>query len=249
MFNFFKRSPKLVEADLSFLGIDMHSHLLPGLDDGLQELETTVEFIKDLQKLGYRKLICTPHILSDLYPNSPETILPKLDLVRNALKEANVSVEVQAAAEYMVDHDFATLVKRSKKEELLTIAGDYILIEMSYISASPNFEQTVFDLRMLGLQPILAHPERYSYYHQQFNQYERFKEIGCKLQVNLLSLSGVYGPHVKKTAEKLFKNQMVDFLGTDLHHSKHLAMLKHLATRKDFLDLVSNAELLNKTLL
>jgi tyrosine-protein phosphatase YwqE len=119
---------------------------------------------------------------------------------------------------------------------------------MSYLSPSPNFEKVVFDLRMLGLQPILAHPERYSYYHNQFSQYERFKELGCRLQVNLLSLSGVYGPHVKKTAEKLFKQQMVDFLGTDMHHDRHLSMLKNLATKQEFYDLIADAELLNKTL-
>ncbi len=249
MFDFFKRLGKRVVPDLSFLGIDMHSHLLPNIDDGLQELEQTVEFIKDLQKLGYKKLICTPHILSDLYPNSPSTILPKLALVRDALEEAEVDVIIEAAAEYMIDHEFTELIAHSKKEDLLTIGGDYILVEMSYLSPSPNFDQVIFDLRMLGLTPIIAHPERYSYYHNQFIQYERFKELGCKLQVNLLSLSGAYGSHVKRTAEKLFKNQMVDFLGTDMHHDRHLAMLKKLASRKEFYELVGSAELLNKTLL
>jgi tyrosine-protein phosphatase YwqE len=227
----------------------MHSHLLPGIDDGLHEVEQTVEFIKELQKLGYQKLICTPHILADLYPNSHDTILPQLALVRAALEEANVKIPVEAAAEYMIDHEFTELIAHSKKEDLLTIAGDYILIEIPFLAPSPNFDKVIFDLRMLGLQPILAHPERYNYLHNQFHQYERFKELGCKLQVNLLSLSGAYGPQVKKTAEKLFKNQMVDFLGTDMHHERHLAMLKKLAERKDFYELVENAELLNKTLL
>jgi len=249
MFNFFKKSDKPVEPDLSFLGTDMHSHLLPGIDDGLQELESSVAFIKDLKDLGYQKVICTPHVLSDLYPNTPKTILPKLDLVRKALEAAHVDIQVDAAAEYMIDHMFAELLSRSKKEDLLTIGGEYILVEMSYLSPSPNFDKTIFELRMMGLQPILAHPERYSYYHHQFEQYERFKDLGCRLQVNLLSLSGGYGPHVKKTAERLFKNQMVDFLGTDMHHEKHLTMLKSLATKKEFYDLVDDAELLNKTLL
>jgi len=248
MFNFFKKSAKPVEPDLSFIGIDMHSHLLPGIDDGLQEVEQSVEFIKDLKALGYKKLYCTPHILSDLYPNKPETILPKLELVRAALKVAGVDMPVDAAAEYMIDHEFAELISKSKKESLLTIAGDYILVEMSYLSPSPNFDQVIFDLRMMGLQPILAHPERYNYYHQKFEQYERFKEQGCKLQVNLLSLSGGYGPHVKKVAENLFKNGMVDFLGTDMHHSRHLDMLKKLATKKDFYELVMSADLQNKKL-
>jgi protein-tyrosine phosphatase len=249
MFNFFKRSGKAVVPDLSFLGADMHSHLLPGIDDGLQELQQSVEFIKDLQNLGYKKLICTPHILSDLYPNSPETILPKLAMVRAALAEADIDIKVEAAAEYMIDHEFTELIAHSQKENLLTIGEDFILVEMSFLSPSPNFDKVIFDLRMMGLQPILAHPERYNYYHHQFEQYERCKELGCKLQVNLLSISGAYGPHVKKVAIKLLKNRMADFLGTDMHHEKHLALLKKLATEKDFYDLVAGAELLNKTLL
>lgn len=249
MFNFFTRTSQSVVPDLSFIGADMHSHLLPGIDDGLHELEQTVQFIKDLKSLGYSKLICTPHILSDLYPNNRDTILPKLLMVRQALQEAGVEISLEAAAEYMIDHEFAELIATSKKEELLTIANDYILVEMSYLSPSPNFEKVIFDLRMMGLQPIVAHPERYNYYHNQFEQYERFKELGCKLQVNLLSLSGIYGSNVKKVAEKLFKNQMVDFLGTDMHHEDHLAALKKLATKKDFYEMVASAELLNKSLL
>lgn len=249
MFNFLFKSGK-VDPDLSFIGVDMHSHLLPGLDDGLQELEQSVDFIRDLQQLGYQKLICTPHILSDLYPNSKSTILPKLDLVREALHKANISMEVDAAAEYMMDHEFAQVITSTvKRQELLTIRQDHILVEMSYLAPSPNVEQIIFDIRMLGLKPILAHPERYSYLHREFEQYERFKELGCSLQVNLLSLSGGYGPEVKKTAEKLFKKEMVDFLGTDMHHSKHLSMLKQLAAKKEFYQLVSTASLKNKSLL
>jgi tyrosine-protein phosphatase YwqE len=238
-----------VEPDLSFIGVDMHSHLLPGLDDGLKELETSVEFIKELHALGYKKLICTPHILSDLYPNSRETIMPKLDLLRKALANAGVKIRIDAAAEYMIDHDFLQVISSSKKADLLTLDGTYILIEMSYLAPSPVLEQTIFDLRMLGLTPILAHPERYSYYHTTFAQYERFRELGCKLQVNLLSLSGGYGQQVKKTAEKLFKNKLVDFLGTDLHHERHLQSLKELATQREFYELIKDAELLNNDLL
>lgn len=250
MFNFFKKkSGKPVDPDLSFIAVDMHSHLLPGIDDGLKELEHSVAFIRELEQLGYKKLICTPHILSDLYPNTPQTILPKLKLVQDAVKKAGINVQVDAAAEYMVDHDFAELIARTSKEDLLTIGGDYILIEMSYLSASPNIDQVIFDLRMMNLTPILAHPERYNYYHHHFEQYERFKELGCKLQVNLLSLTGVYGPHVQKTAEKLLKSGLVDFLGTDMHHDKHLGMLKNLATRPEFYEIVKDAVLLNKKLL
>jgi protein-tyrosine phosphatase len=107
----------------------------------------------------------------------------------------------------------------------------------------------LFSLQMLGLQPILAHPERYNYYYDNFEQYERFKELGCKLQLNLLSLSGGYGPQVKKTAEKLLKKKMIDFVGTDMHHEKHLAMLQNLASQKAFYDLLADTELLNNRLM
>jgi tyrosine-protein phosphatase YwqE len=247
MFDFLFKSGK-VEPDLSFIAVDMHSHLLPGLDDGLKEVQKSVELITELQELGYKKLICTPHILSDLYPNSRDTIMPKLDLVRQAVANAGISVEIDAAAEYMIDPDFSQKVGASKKADLLTMKGNHILVEMSYLAASPVFEQTIFDLRMLGLTPILAHPERYSYYHNQFDQYERFIELGCKLQVNLLSLLGGYGPQVKKTAEKLFKNQMVEFVGTDMHHERHLASLKELATKKEFYSIAKEAALKNAEL-
>lgn len=248
MFDFLFK-PAKVKPDLSFIGVDMHSHLLPGIDDGLKEPGQTVSFIQQLTVLGYKKLICTPHILTDLYPNSRETILPKLDLVRSELAKAGQSIEIDAAAEYMIDHSFAELLAKSKKQDLLTINNQYILVEMSYLAPSPNFEQVIFDLRMLGLTPILAHPERYSYYHKTFESYERFVELGCKLQVNLLSLSGAYGPYVKKIAEKLFKKQMVDYLGTDMHHERHLQMLQELATRKDFYAIVAGANIKNKLLL
>ena len=149
----------------------------------------------------------------------------------------------------MVDHDFTELIAKTSKDDLLTINGKYILIEMSYLSASPNIEQVIFDLRMLGLTPIIAHPERYNYYHRHFEQYERFKELGCKLQINLLSLSGGYGPYVKKTAEKLLQHQLVDFAGTDMHHDRHLGMLKQLSTTQEFYDYFKDAVLLNRHLM
>jgi tyrosine-protein phosphatase YwqE len=127
MFDFLFKSGK-VEPDLSFLAVDMHSHLLPGIDDGLKTVEQSVQFIKELKELGYQKLICTPHILSDLYPNTPQTIMPKLALVKQALADAGVDIKIDAAAEYMIDPDFAQIVDKSKKEDFLTIAGDYIRI-------------------------------------------------------------------------------------------------------------------------
>ncbi|TKK65997.1 histidinol phosphatase [Ilyomonas limi] len=240
------RSSK-VAPDLSFIGADMHSHLLPGLDDGLKTMDETIAFIKELHGLGYQKFICTPHIIADLHPNSPATILPRLEEVKRALREQNIPVQIDAAAEYMVDIDFENSIKRG--DQLLTLCDKYILIEMSYIAPSPNMEQVIFELNMKGLKPIIAHPERYLYYHNDFAKYQRLIDLGAVLQVNLLSLLGYYGKGVKIVAEKLIKQDMIQFAGTDMHHTNHLNALQELAAKKSFHTLLTGANLLNKTLL
>jgi len=245
MFSFF-RSSKAV-PDLSFIGADMHSHLLPALDDGLKTMDDTIHFIQQLHSMGYEKFICTPHIISDLHPNSPDTILPRLEEVRKALKVENIPVQIEAAAEYMVDIDFENSIKSGN--QLLTVGDKNILIEMSYVAPSPNMEQVIFDLNMKGLKPIIAHPERYLYYHNNFEKYQRFIDLGAVLQVNLLSLLGYYGKNVKIIAEKLIKQKMIQFAGTDMHHTNHLNGLQELASKKDFYKLIAEADLLNKTLL
>ncbi len=245
MFGLFKSSK--VNPDLSFLGVDMHSHLLPALDDGLQTMEETIFFIDELNKMGYEKLICTPHILSDVHPNSPQTILPRLAEVQQALKEKKIKVKVEAAAEYMVDHEFEQLIKRG--EQLLTFGKNFILIEMSYLAPSPNLDQVIFDLRLAGLQPIIAHPERYNYYHHNFEAYKKMKDSGCWFQVNLLSLSGYYGKHIKKAGEKLISEGMIDLVGTDMHHMNHMNATKMFASHKDLYKILKDVPLKNRMFL
>lgn len=244
MFSLFK---KKITPDLSFIGVDMHNHLLPGLDDGVQDLETTLNFVRELHAMGYSKLICTPHILAEIHPNTPETILPKLDLVRTALKENDIPVAIEAAAEYMIDNDMEALIRNNN--QLLTFGKNYILVEMSYLAPSPNLEQVIFALKLKGLQPILAHPERYLFYHNNFEKYERAIDLGCLLQVNILSLLGYYGKHIKVIAEKLFEKNMVSLVGTDMHHINHMNALKTLVEKKEFYKLVQNAKLINESLL
>lgn len=245
MFSFFKNQKRV--ADLSFLGVDMHSHLLPGLDDGLKKMEETIVFIKQLHELGYCKLICTPHILNGVHPNSPSTILPVLALVKEQLRIQKIEIKIEAAAEYMIDEKFQKLIKNG--DALLTFGGKYILVEMSYLATSPYLYQVIFDLKLLGLQPVLAHPERYTFFHTQFEQFQELKNRDCLFQINLLSLYGYYGNQVKKITEKLLKNKMVEFVGTDIHHQDHLLSLASFSENKKLYKLLEDVPLLNKTLI
>lgn len=240
MFSFFQR--KNIVSDIAWLGVDIHSHLLPGIDDGAQHMDQSIAYIRALQELGFDQLICTPHIFSDLYPNSPDTILPVLDQVVNAVKNAGLSVKIGAAAEYMADSAFIAA------EGLLTLPGNHILIEMSYLAETPNIEQIIFDLQIKGYTIILAHPERYFFYHGNMERYVRFKEIGCLLQLNLLSVAGYYGKGVKKVAEQLLKAELYDCAGTDLHHDRHLAVLEKAVRSGKLFDQIGNYYFKNKEL-
>ncbi len=244
LFSFGK--PKPVTADLSFLAVDMHSHLLPGIDDGLQTLAETVDYIKALQALGYRKCICTPHILTGVHNNSLDTILPKLALVQNALQDAGVTVAVEAAAEYMIDDTFEAYLKSGK--QLLTFGDHYILVEMSYMAEATNLYTVLYDLTIKGMQPILAHPERYNYFHKKFDAYYQIRDRNVLFQVNLLSLSGYYGKYVKLTAERLIKEKLVEFIGTDMHHANHLKATQDYVTSAEFYKLTKDIKWLNNTL-
>ena len=226
MFSIFK---KKVLGNFSFLKTDLHNHILPGLDDGAKTISDSIELLQAMQQLGYQKIICTPHILGNIYPNTAATILPAFEAVKAVLVENGITLQIEVAAEYMADENFVEAVE---KKQPLQHFGEkkIILIEMSYLAPSPYLEQCVFQLILDGYQPILAHPERYNYYHKQPEKYELWKEKGCWLQLNALSLTGYYGRHVKQAAEKLLAAQFIDLLGTDLHHAQHLAALQYLCT-------------------
>lgn len=245
LFDIFRSAPVKVAPDLSFIGVDMHSHLLPSLDDGSQDVEDSVNFIRDLHALGYHKFICTPHIISDMYPNSKATIDPAFALLTQRLKEEQIPVELSYAAEYMVNADFEDVMRSGS---ILSFGDKYVLVEMSYMAASPNIKDVIFDLIMKGYKPVLAHPERYSYYHGRFDAIESFIDAGCLLQINLLSLSGFYGKEVKRVCEMLIKERMVSFVGTDLHHERHLKMLKELASNGKIIDQLKSIDLKNASL-
>ena len=209
--------------DFSYLVQDIHSHLLPGIDDGSPDVETSVELVRALSLAGINHLICTPHVISDLYRNTPETINAALEILKKACRQNGLHTNITAAAEYMLDDHFMELLRR--KKPLLTLTKNYLLTELSYATPPFNLEQITFEININGYQPLMAHPERYFYYHKNYDAYFRLKELGFLLQVNLLSLVGYYGKAAAKAANFIFKNNLVDFVGTDLHHFNHLKAL------------------------
>lgn len=210
-------------SDFSVLETDMHSHLLPGIDDGVPTVEEAVAVAKALSSLGYRRLITTPHIM-ERYPNTTEIIQEKYLIVKEAIEKADVPVEIFAAAEYFMDDNFAALVKNN---DLLTLdEHGHVLVEMSFLHPPLPLQQYLFDLQTRGYTPVLAHPERYPFYHGKLDEYQALKAAGCRFQVNILSITGHYGPDVQQAAQLLLKNKLVDYLGTDAHRLRHAQTLR-----------------------
>lgn len=242
---FTKRTTTGSPADLSVLGTDVHSHFLFGIDDGAKTIGDSVQMISIMHELGYKKVITTPHIMSDFYRNTPAIILGKLEEVRAALKQAGVPIEVEAAAEYYLDFDFE---RKLSEEKLLTFGRNYLLFEVSYMNPPDNLDHAIFKMQTSGYKPVLAHPERYNFWHTNFKKYEELKDKGVLLQLNINSLTGYYSPSTKKISEMLIDKGMVDLIGTDCHHMGHLELMKKCRYEKHLHKLLESGRLLNATL-
>lgn len=239
MLFFTKKKPVLSELTEGF--IDIHSHLIPGIDDGSKSAAQSMLLIGNLKKIGFTDFIATPHIIKTVWDNSPETILPAQKTLNDALTNIGQDTHVRAAAEYMMDDSFLQLVESNSP--LLTLKDKYVLVEMSYINPPIQLYDIIFKLRLMGYQPVLAHPERYVFYHSTPAEYDKLKKAGCLLQLNLLSVVGYYGEKVAKTAEKLLLSGKYDFAGSDVHHENHVRSFEKKLMFKDtqaILDLVSN---------
>jgi protein-tyrosine phosphatase len=246
MFKLFSKSQK-GKPDFSQLRVDMHSHLLPGIDDGSPDMATSLKLVRGMMELGYSKFITTPHIMWDMYKNTREIILDKLELLRAAVKEEGLNVEINAAAEYFLDDYVAGLVKNN--EPLLTVSGNMVLTEFSMAYPSHGLKDILFDMQMQGYQPIIAHPERYIYLEQNKEFYEELKDIGCLFQLNILSLSGYYGKTVQELAQYLLKKGHYDLVGTDLHNFRHLDALQNPDLSVTLQKLADSGKIQNKELL
>jgi len=247
MFKLFSRSSgSSQQADFSQLKADMHSHLLPGIDDGSPDMDTSLHLIKGLSKLGYSKLITTPHVMWDMYKNSDDKILSKLELLQTAVQNKGIPVTIHAAAEYFLDEHVEQLLKQNQK--LLTISGNMVLVEFSLANPSMSIKEILFEMQMKGYQPVIAHPERYIYLERNKEFYDELKDIGCLFQLNLLALAGHYGKSVLQLANYLLKKEYYDLVGTDLHHQRHLEGLSSSAITAPLTKLIASGKLRNNQL-
>lgn len=216
MFSIFKRKPS-APAALPF-ATDIHCHVVPGVDDGSPDAATSAELIERMQQWGIRRIIASPHVTQNTFENSRDTLGPAMEALHAELGKRGNAIDVSHAAEYRIDDLFK---QRLDRNDLFLLPGKYILIENSFLQEPWGLDQLIFDLQVKGLHPILAHPERYAYYHRHHSRYRELHDRGLDFQINLLSLAGAYGPEEKKTALRLLADGLVDYIGTDLHKASH----------------------------
>lgn len=242
IFSFFEKKKPL---DIKSLKVDLHSHLIPSIDDGAKDIDESISMIKALYSLGYQKLITTPHIMSDGYKNNAQIIKDGLGIIKDSLLKEDIDIAIDIAAEYYLDDGFLDKLSNS---ELLTIGGRYLLFETSYISKPIKLEDMIFAISTAEYIPLMAHPERYRYI-KDMKEYHRFKELGIMFQVNINSFGGYYGKDAQKKAIYLSKSGMIDFLGSDIHHIKQIQMLKKVLKSKEYQQIFENNNILNDMLI
>jgi len=235
----------VIPADLSVLKTDVHSHFIPGIDDGSKSIENSLELLAAMESFGYQKVITTPHIMSDGYKNTPEIILSGLEKVREALLKSRLKIKIEAAAEYYFDFE---LEKKIKEKNILTFGKNYLLFELAFINPPDNMYQAVFDMQTQGYRPVLAHVERYGFWQRDYAKYEELAGRGILLQMNINSLTGHYSNETKKAAQWLIDNNLISLLGSDCHHMGHIELMKKALKEKHLQKLLTSGKLLNSTL-
>ncbi len=222
MFNIFSKiKPRLFEIIPSDF-VDIHSHILPGIDDGAKSLEESLRLLDQIEELGFSKIYGTPHTYPGLYDNTNETIRNSFETLK---KSYNNSINIEFASEYMLDE---SLIKKANDKTLLTIKDNFILVEMSFISAPNDLFEIIFNIQLNGYKPIIAHPERYRFYFNDISNLYKLKDIGCYFQINLLSLTGHYGRDISRFSDKLLKENLIDFAGSDFHSTNHIIQIDNL---------------------
>lgn len=218
------KSKDLEPIDLSAFRYDFHSHLVPGVDDGAPDLASAIEMIDGLVSLGYEGAVTTPHVMVGTYPNDRSTLTPPFELLKAAVSERHPNFKLALGAEYFLD---ASILSDLRNGADLLVPGDRLLFELAF-GAPPEeglLKEFVFEAQVRGLQPVLAHIERYSYWHEELHRFEKLAELGVWLQVNAASLTGAYGPEIQEAAETCIEKGWVHLLGTDAHGIRHIDAL------------------------
>ncbi|MEQ9413665.1 MAG: CpsB/CapC family capsule biosynthesis tyrosine phosphatase [Cyclobacteriaceae bacterium] len=242
MFSFFKQKR---QVSLTPLETDIHSHLLPQLDDGVKSLEESGQLIRQFIDLGYKKIITTPHVMNDFYRNESSDITEKLALLRQYLNAEKIDIPIEAAAEYFLDE---SLIERiNKGEKLLTFGNNYLLFETNFLTEPFQLKEFIFSVTTLGYKPVLAHPERYQYLVSSFEKVEDLRNRGVLFQINIPSIIGAYSKPIQKLALQLIEKEWVDFLGSDCHNQIQMDVLKETFRNKYFKRALE-LPLLNRTL-
>ena len=229
--------------DYGILGADMHSHLLPGIDDGSPDLATSVKLIEGLTELGFKKIITTPHIMQDMYPNKRDDILEGYEALKKHLVAENINVEIEAAGEYFLDDNLKKLL--ADKEPLLTFGDNLVLVEFSMASEPFDLKELLFEMEMQNYRPVIAHPERYIYHERNKVFFENLKIAGCLFQLNIMALAGAYGKSVHELARYFIKHQYYELAGTDLHNEQQLAHLHNPSIAHGLKELIDSGKLMN----
>ncbi len=243
---FRNKNRKTCFSDFSMLGVDIHSHLIPAIDDGSANIDDSLAMLNKFVELGYRKVITTPHVMSDYFRNDTPGIHAGLNALKRASKEAGISIDIESAAEYYIDFDFVSKIE--KKIPLLTFGKNYLLVEISFLNPPERLANVLFELQTERYKPVLAHPERYGFWFDNFGIYEELFSRGILFQLNLNSLTGVYGADVQKMANQLIDKGMYSFAGSDCHRIQNLELMYKVLNNKHFDKLVGSGKLLNTSL-
>lgn len=232
-FGLFGKNKNIEPQKLCF-STDIHCHIIPGIDDGAKDSNISVSLVEAMQQWGIKRIIATPHVTEETFENTPESISKAYGILKEAMEKENIQIPISYSAEYRMDGRFNEIMKNGG---YILMPGRYLLIENSFVQPSFDLKNIIFELQLKDVKPVLAHPERYSYYQRKRQIYSELIEAGCEFQINLLSLSGYYGMAEKETALWLIDRGYVSFLGSDLHHFGHVESINRFLCTREYADI------------
>lgn len=244
LFNWLKKDNNHTNGiDLSVLHTDIHSHLIPGIDDGSPDMDTSLALLKELEMLGYKKIITTPHVKTEYFQNDVTKLDDLCERLRRAARFEGIKLDIEVGAEHLLDEE---VNQRIKNGQFKTFGDNYLLVELPFMFPPFGLDGYIFELQLAGYKLILAHPERYLYWLNDFNQFIRLKDSGVLFQVNIISLGNYYGKDVYNLAKKLIDNNMVELLGTDTHSAKHIEAVRKSCSSSLLKKLLESGRIINK---